>query len=210
MEKLVAIILNGEPLAPERLHRFLEKVQIIIAADGGANYCLQHNVQPHYIIGDLDSIHSEATRFSEQTKRIHLSDQYSTDLEKALNLATQLQVTHLRVANATGKRSDHAVANLLFLAEFSKKVPVEVFDNFGRLSFWGPGEHIFNLKVGTTVSFTSLKGVKNLTLEGFAYPLYNQQFNDFFVGISNVVTKQPCRVQFSEGLLMMYEVERLE
>ena len=210
MEKIVAIVLNGQALEIQRARQVLKEATTIIAADGGANYCLQHGITANYIIGDLDSIKQNARDIPEQTELIYLSDQYSTDLEKALNLAESLTPDVLRVLNATGKRSDHTIANLLFLARFNKRTKVEVYDNFGKLSFLEPAEHELTLQVGTTVSFTSFGPLQNLTLEGFKYPLRNASFPDFFVGISNVVSKWPCLVRFEQGSLIMYEVERFE
>ena len=57
--KTIAIILNGEDLQAERLASALQEADLIIAADGGANYCIRHGVHPHYIIGDLDSLDHE-------------------------------------------------------------------------------------------------------------------------------------------------------
>lgn len=210
MPKKIAIFLNGEGLLPERARLALKTIDIIIAADGGANYCLQNEIIPHYIIGDLDSIKKHGLQLPETSELIHLSDQYSTDLEKALKLAESLEPESLTVLNATGKRSDHAIANLLFLQQINERLPVEVIDNFGRLTFLKAGKHSFNLPVGQTVSFTSWKSVKELTLSGFEYPLDRQSFEGFFVGISNVVKESPCSVSFTEGRLIMYEVERFE
>lgn len=205
--KTIAIILNGKALNPERLERALHKVDIIIAADGGANYCLQNGVRPHYIIGDLDSIRIDPSKLSPDTELIRIDDQYSTDLEKAMKLAETLHADVWRILNATGKRTDHTLANLLFLGHKSKKIRIEVFDNYGFFRFLLPGDHRIALPVGQTVSLTAFTSVKNLTLQGFQYPLSNADFEDYFVGISNVVQKAPCRIAFESGLLMLYQVE---
>ncbi|WP_456443324.1 thiamine diphosphokinase [Caldithrix abyssi] len=210
MKKIVTLILNGEGLETQRLKRALEWASVIIAADGGANYCRQQNLQPHYIIGDLDSINQEWKDQFKNSKMMYIADQYSTDLEKALTLAESLQPRQLRVLNATGRRGDHTIANLLFLAQFNKKFKVEVIDNFGRLTFLEAGVHRLNLPLGQTVSFLSFGAVKNLTLAGFQYPLQKETFDDFFVGMSNVTQESPCVVSFDSGTLIMYEVERFE
>ncbi|NOX89589.1 MAG: thiamine diphosphokinase [Calditrichaeota bacterium] len=210
MEKIVAIVLNGEGLHKRRLKQALRDVSAVIAADGGANYCRKNNVIPDYIIGDLDSISIDHTQISPETELIRIDDQYSTDLEKALKLADTLKPDRLRLLNATGKRSDHAVANILFLARKSERIPVEVFDNYGVIHFLNPGRHQFYFKTGKLISLTSFTSVKNLSLKGFKYSLSNEHFNDFFVGISNVVVQEPCEIAFDSGILMMYEVERIE
>ncbi len=210
MEKVVTIILNGEELDIARLHQVLEKTTVIIAADGGANYCRKHGIVPDYLIGDFDSVQKPDEVFPAQTRVLHRSDQYSTDLEKALTLAETLNPDRLCIVNANGKRSDHALANLLILAFKSQQFPVEVIDNFGKMRFLLPGEHVFQLPVGTTVSLAAFGPVKNLSLVGFQYPLKEKSFSPYFVGISNVTTSPTCQIRFEQGLLIMYEVERFE
>ncbi len=205
--KTIVIILNGEELSPQRLAQALQGVDIIIAADGGANYCLERGITPNYIVGDLDSIQIDHTQISPDTELIRIDDQYSTDLEKAMKLAETLHGDHWRIINATGKRSDHALANVLFLAHKSKSQSIEIFDAFGRMRFLHPGVHTLTLPVGQTVSFIAFSGVKRLSLQGFEYPLSDADFPEFFVGISNVVRQPECRISFESGLLVMYQVE---
>jgi thiamine pyrophosphokinase len=206
--KTILIVLNGEELSPERLTHAREGVDIIIAADGGANYCLQQGIKPNYIIGDLDSIRIDHTQIAPDIELIRLDDQYSTDLEKAMKLAETLHGDRWRIINATGKRSDHALANVLFLAHKSKVQSIEIFDTFGRMRFLHPGSHTLHLPVGQTISFIAFNPVRHLSLHGFEYPLSEADFPDFFVGISNVVRQPECRISFEGGMLLMYQVEK--
>ena len=205
--KTIAIFLNGEGLQPERLNRILQTSDIIIAADGGANYCLQHHIHPHYVIGDLDSIRSGHEHLLPDSEVIRLDDQYSTDLQKAMKLAETLQGERWLILNATGKRTDHTLANILFLADKAQHVDLQVIDNYGLMRFLRPGTHRLNLPEGKTVSLIAWQPVKKLTLTGFQYPLSAQDFEPFFVGISNVVQKSPCTISFEDGCLVLYEVE---
>ena len=204
----IAIILNGEGLREQQLRSVVDQAEIIIAADGGANYCVQHNIHPHYIIGDLDSIHVAHEKLLPDSEVIRVDDQYSTDLEKAMKLAETLHGDRWLILNATGKRTDHTLANILFLAQKSKEIDLQIIDNYGRLRFLWPGQHTLQLSAGLTVSFLALQAIRNLTLQGFQYPLSQQNFEPFFVGISNVVTQNPCTVSFDAGLLLMYEVDQ--
>jgi len=205
-ERTIALIANGEPIKPESAHKILQDVEIIIAADGGALYCKKAGIHPHYIIGDLDSISDEVKQFFNNSEIIHLTDQYSTDMEKALKLASSLKPNRLKILSALGNRSDHANANLLFLREYNNEVPVEIYDNFGRLTILKPGKHILKLDVGVTVSFFSMGSIQNLFLKGFKYNLSNQNYESYFVGNSNVVVIEKCEVEFDSGSLFMYEV----
>ncbi|MCK4708359.1 MAG: thiamine pyrophosphokinase, partial [Gammaproteobacteria bacterium] len=61
----------------------------IIAADGGANKCYDIDIVPDYIIGDFDSISSEALDFFEDknTHIIHAPSQSTLDFQEAIWLA---------------------------------------------------------------------------------------------------------------------------
>ena len=204
----IIIILNGEGLQAERITNLLQKEDIIIAADGGANYCLELGIRPHYIIGDLDSIRVGHESLLPESELIRIDDQYSTDLEKALKLAETLHSERWIVLNATGKRSDHALANILFLSRISQKIDLQVIDNYGRMRFLSPGKHSFRWPRGTIFSLIAWQAVKNLSIEGAQYPLDHADFDPFFVGISNVAIASVCTISFDAGLLSLYEVER--
>ena len=205
-EKIIAIVANGEPIRPEKILKILKNVHTIIAADGGALLCKEAGVHPHYIIGDFDSLSDEMRQFFTKSEIIHQSDQYSTDMEKALKLASTLKPDSLKVLSAIGRRSDHADANLLFLREYNNKVPVEIYDNNGKLTILKPGKHRLNLKIGRTISFFSMGSIKDLSLNGFKYNLAHQNYESYFVGNSNVVKSENCEVVFESGRMFMYEV----
>jgi len=205
-ENIIAIIANGEILKKDLVERALQNVTTIIAADAGAETCKQAGITPDFIIGDCDSISHELIDTFSEVELIHLTDQYSTDMEKASNLALPMNPDRIRIISALGKRMDHTVANLLFFSDLNKKAPVEIFDNYGIMTILESGLHNIDNKSGRLISFFSPKPVENLSLTGFRYPLENENFDSWFVGISNVCDSDKCSVQFDSGTLFMYEV----
>ncbi len=208
-EKTVVIIANGEELNPDLCRAIVSKDNIIIAADGGAVACQNAKIFPHYIIGDLDSVTEDLQHFFSGSEIIHLTDQYSTDMEKALKLASSLSPHKVKILSALGKRSDHANANLLFLQEYNDKIPVEIYDNYGKLTVLKPGKHQFELEIGRTISFFSFGPVGNLSLRGFRYNLANENYANYFVGNSNVVESKTCEIEFKRGRIFMYLINSL-
>ncbi|HES59499.1 MAG TPA: thiamine diphosphokinase, partial [Caldithrix sp.] len=175
-EKIIAIVANGRPLESRLAVQAIKSASVIIAADGGAIACKKSGIKPDFIIGDFDSISRDTLNHFKDAEVIHIQDQYSTDMEKALHFATSLKPDRLIVLSAFGKRMDHTSANLLFLTEYNEKIPVEIYDNHGCMTILKEGKHKFNYKPGTLISFFSPYPVKNLTLKGFRYNLQHRNY----------------------------------
>ncbi len=206
MKRIVAIVANGELLNQQLSDVFFDSVDLIIAADGGAAMCKACNIEPHYIIGDLDSVDKETLQHFSSAEIIRITEQDSTDMEKALQFARKFNPGKLRVLSAIGRRSDHSTANLMFLKDFNETIPVEIFDNYGILRILEPGRHVIEHAARKTVSFFSIQPVSNLTLHGFRYPLSKKSYHPYFVGISNVIEQNNCFVEFDSGTLFFYEL----
>jgi len=198
----IAIITDGESV--QNIRKILRDVDIIIAADGGANLCRSQHVIPDYIIGDIDSITLMNKEFFSESKFIEIKDQNHTDLQKALNYALLLNPTEIRVISAFGKRTDHTLSNILIFQNYNGTIPLKIFDNFGVMSFYTPGEYNLTLQLGQTVSFFSLSPIKGLSLQGFKYPVVNADYSNNFIGISNAAMSQNCTIRFQKGKLILY------
>ena len=205
-EKIVAIVANGRPLESKLAKHTVKKALIIIAVDGGALACKKSGIKPDFIIGDFDSISRDLLDHYHDVEIIHIEDQYSTDMEKALNFATSLDPDKIIVLSAFGKRMDHTSANLLFLTEYNEKVPVAIYDNYGCMTILKEGKHVLKYKRGTLISFFSPHPVKNLSLQGFRYDVQNQNYDPYFVGMSNVCEQDECIIEFESGRLFSYQV----
>ncbi len=184
----------------------VKSASIIIAADGGTLACKKSGIKPDFIIGDFDSISRDLLNQYHDIEIIHIEDQNSTDMEKALNFATSLSPDRLIVLSAFGKRMDHTSANLFFLTEYNEKVPVEIYDNYGYMTILKEGKHIFKYKTGTIISFFSPYPVKNISIKGFRYNLQNQNYDPYFVGMSNVCEQEKCIIEFESGRIFSYLV----
>lgn len=205
-EKTIAIIANGRALESNLAKKAIRSASTIIAVDGGALSCKESSIKPDFIIGDFDSISRELLEHFQDVEIIHLEDQYSTDMEKALNFATSLTPDQLIILSAFGKRMDHTSANLLFLAKYNEKIPVTIYDNYGCMSILKEGKHIVNYTPGALISLFSLYPVKNLSLKGFRYDLLNQSYDPYFVGMSNVCEQKECMIEFESGRIFSYLV----
>lgn len=201
-KNIVAIIVDGEKV--QNIGEILKDTDIIIAADGGANLCRELQIKPDYIIGDLDSITYENMEFFSDSKFIKIIEQEDTDMQKALDYALSINPTKIIIISAFGKRTDHSLGNILIFQNYNESIPLEIYDNFGLMTFYTPGKYELTLQPGQTISFFSLSPIDNLSLNGFKYSVNNANFSSNFIGVSNVVIYQNCTVEFQKGKLISY------
>jgi thiamine pyrophosphokinase len=203
----VLICANGTNLPATQLEKLVNEADFVIAADGGANKCLQNHIIPDLIIGDFDSITPATKEFFQNVKQIHLQEQETTDLEKALAYAKKLKAAHISICSLFGERLDHTFANTIIMQKFAEQnsISLTLYDNSGTIKIWKPGIYKVKAERGKSVSFFSFSKIKKLTLKGFRYELFEKDFLENFIGISNEFLKSECFISFSEGILFQYE-----
>ena len=104
-----ALIVGNRPLTNNIID--LSKNKLIIAADGGADRLLEYEILPDKVIGDLDSI-SEKTATKLEDWLILNKDIQNTDLEKAVDYATERGAKEILIVGWSGGRIDHTMAAL--------------------------------------------------------------------------------------------------
>jgi len=117
-------LVGGAELAPEHLNILQTLTDLFIAADSGADHLLDSGVLPQLVVGDFDSISPQARRkFAPQL--VHVAEQDSTDLEKALSRA---QAPVIIGAGFLGGRIDHSFAAFSVLAK-NPDIPLILLSN---------------------------------------------------------------------------------
>ena len=202
----VVIFANGEKINEDLVKNYLPRGAVIVSADGGGNICAELGIEPDYLIGDFDSISPLNRERFVNTQIIPAPDQNHTDMQKALEFVLELNPQRIIIFGAYGLRKDHAVGNLLIFHDYAEKIPLEIIDNYGRMTFLGAGSHKLTGLKDKTVSLISFYPVKGLTERNFKYNLENVNLSRSFLGVSNVAKADLCEVEFSEGMLIFYEV----
>ena len=201
---IIAIIANGPAPTKKILTQFLNDIDIIIAADGGANTCRKLGLKPDYIVGDLDSVLDSTLQLFNEASVIRMEDQDFSDMQKALTFAKGLNPKKIKIFAAFGERSDHTFSNLLYFASMNLPVEPEIFDNFGRFIILEKGNHEIYGNPGQPVSIISLTPVINLNLSGFKFAVIQENFSPFFNGTSNEFTQNNATITFDSGRLFVY------
>ena len=116
---LIAVVASGDLAADDV--RWLDRAELVIAADGGAATLERIGRRPDRLVGDLDSVDASlVARLTDAGVPIdrHPTDKDATDTELALQDAVTGGATEIVLLGALGgDRLDHELANLLLLAD---------------------------------------------------------------------------------------------
>lgn len=207
------IFLNGEY---SNIDKSLLKDRIIYCVDGGANISYNYGILPHCIIGDLDSIDEKVLDYYKQ-KNVKIlkysKDKDYTDFELALlniyevndidihkrDFSTMnefINNKHVDVFGALGKRIDMSLSNMNLL-RLNENMVFHI-DKHEIMYYKNKPFSILNSK-NMNVSFIPIEDIQNLTLDGFLYELNNQNISKKMALVSNKITKNEAKIDFSSG-----------
>ena len=180
---------------------------MIIAADKGAQYCLDSGITPGLVVGDMDSLDQEsAERLSGlgvAMKRVN-ADKDVTDTEIALDEAMGRGAKGVEILGAMGDRIDHTLANIHLLRKALRHgIAARITSDTQQVFLVGSSETITGSK-GRTVSFLPLtEQVEGITLRGFRYELEEASMEiGRPYGVSNVVTGDQAFIRVGTGILL--------
>lgn len=114
------ILVNGE-IPHQALWQSIPH-RILICTDGAANTLDPTILTPDVIIGDMDSIAASPQIRYPRAQIIAISDQNTTDFEKALLFSEKMKYKKIICLGALGKSADHSLYNLSLLIRFGKKL----------------------------------------------------------------------------------------
>ncbi len=211
----VVIVANGEFHHTDRLGRLLAGADVIIAADGGANWLATLGWVPDVLVGDLDSVQPRVLDAVKNGRcRIvrHATHKDETDTELALLEATAMGAERITLLGALGGRIDHALGNVMLLTmDCLAPIKARIYDGTSYLSIVRDCEEVRG-RVGDTVSLIPLRGdALGVVAQGLEYPLRDETLAFGPArGISNVLSEPTARVTLREGLLLIVHTPRCE
>ena len=208
------ILVGGSNINTNQFKRIYKKHKIY-AADGGANFLLSNGIDFEAVIGDMDSIDNQNMLSIKDEKRILISDQNTTDLQKCLlkiksNIFIGFGFIDLRLdhtlASLSAINKEHSAEIIILVGEidtivwikgeWSCEIPIST-----RLSVWPLGEQFFQgssgLKYsleGLTLHPLNLIGTSNETTE-----------NNFSISPSNKYASRYVTIIPSKNFLNLYK-----
>lgn len=204
------IFANGRPSDLPENRRFITPDDFIIAADGGANHALELNIQPHVVIGDMDSITPEnlqkLTTANVELKRYPVKKD-QTDLELAIDYAIKAGFSSIKILTAFGGRLDQLLANIFLITRPEwQHIHFEMADypQQGWLLHAGVTLTI-NGEIHDTLSVIPLtEQITGLTLTGVEWPLERAQVQrGSTLTISNTLIKAEITTHLQTGTALV-------
>lgn len=190
-------LVGGAPVTKAAFAATAPLVQSFVGVDGGADHLLARSIMPLAVIGDLDSL-SQKARDHFADRLWHITEQESTDFEKALTRVAAPQIIAL---GFTGGRMDHALSVLNVMARYAHR-PVFLVDA-DDVSYLAPqGDSVITLPAGARVSLMPLADVR-ASVSGVRWP-----FTDWALhptgrnSASNMAAGGPVRIS-AEGPLLV-------
>lgn len=197
------IVSNGFPPSGELLQMEVSNAGCVIGADGGGNVLLEMGVQPHIVVGDMDSfVEPEEAAF----EILKDSNQEINDLEKALHIALERGAESCTVLGGFGLRMDHALKNLSVLKQFDDSFHPLLFKDDTLTAFLVTDEYEGRLPKGSIISLFPLSGsVTGIRTEGLKYPLNGEKLeNGLRDGTSNENVSDDFSITIESGDLVVF------
>ena len=185
---------------------------LVIAVDGGLDYCAVLNVEPDLILGDFDSLSEEEYAAVEQLEQqipervIRLQrEKDETDGLAALQEGLKRGYTEFRIYAGTGGRFDHTLANIQCLLYLKNRgASGYLVDGTGMmLVIKNEAVHFRRNLKGTLSLFSMVEESKGVPIRGMKYELEPASVrNDFPIGISNEFIGQEAEILVEDGTLV--------
>jgi thiamine pyrophosphokinase len=192
-------LVGAGALNPGHLEAALALAPTLVAVDGGADAALAAGLMPVTVIGDLDSVSSSARGRLPAGIFHKISEQDSTDFDKALR---HLAVPFVLAVGFTGARLDHELAVFHSLVARPEHKCIVIGDC--DIVFHAPPQLMLDLPAGTRVSLFPLAAVTGQSV-GLRWPIDGVAFHPASrIGTSNEATGGPVEITVDvPGLLVI-------
>lgn len=191
----------------------LAGADVVIAADGGANWLATIGRSPHQMVGDFDSVIpdllTQLARAGVALDR-HPIEKDASDLELSVGAAVAAGADEMVILGALGGELDHLAANLLLLGSDlvrGRRVSL-VHGRTTARALIGPSQLEIAAPMGTRLSLLALGGAaEGVTTRGLRWTLDGDRLEfGSSRGLANLVTETPAAVALDSGHLLVIEI----
>ncbi|SFB26937.1 thiamine diphosphokinase [Clostridium frigidicarnis] len=210
----ILIVGGGIKPSSELIIKEYEKSDIVIAADRGAQYLFEENLNPTILLGDFDSINKEVLeklRAKNSEIKVYPPEKDFTDSEIAVDLALEYKPEEVTLLGCTGSRLDHVLGNIGLL--------YKCLGNGSRAYIKDDNNIIFLVNKSTklkkkNMNYISFQGfreeVKNFNIRNAKYDLHDYDLNfGETISVSNeFLDEKDVEITFNNGIVMvMYSMD---
>lgn len=204
---LAVLLVGGEVTATSALRERVQRADLVVAADGGLRHARPLGLEPHLLVGDMDSLDDAILALHPSLEvQAHPEDKDELDLELGLAACRERGARRLLVIGGLSGRLDQTLATCLVVqAAHQDGLDCEVDD--GRRSLWPlrPGEtRRLPLHLGQRFSLLALDEQVIVSLSGARYPLDRSTLRrSSGRGLSNEATAMEVEVHAHEGAVVV-------
>lgn len=202
------IIANGERCNNTLMEQLLEWCPFTLVIDGALQDILDQKIAFNAISGDFDSEPKaiEKTKHLEHLEVYETPDQNKTDLEKAVEVCIRKGFKDVHVIWATGKRTDHTIANLNLLVRFQDKIRLVFWDNYQKTYLAHNGFSKWYTK-DTDISFIPWPSCYKVNAANLVWPLVDLDLTiPEQLSTSNQIKEDGIlKINYESGHLMIAE-----
>jgi len=176
---------------------------LLIAADGGLTYLLEHGITADLVLGDFDSL-SQKPELSNVITLSSIKD--DTDTLAAVREGMKRGYESFHIYCGTGGRAEHTIANIQMLGYLSQSgMSGYLFDRDTIITAVTSGSITFADRCSGYLSVFSFSDkASGVTLKGLKYELENADLtNTFPVGVSNEFIGVDSTVAVNDGTLIV-------
>lgn len=213
-----ALIVAGGDRPPDFLYEMVDDlvgpIDLVVAADSGADHLVAAGRPCDLIIGDLDSIAADTLsrmRREGVAVEVHPPEKDKTDLELALDAVDDRLLAGVTVVGLTGGRLDHELANLQVLCRPAYASLTITALAGSALVTVIRGQRSLQGRAGELVSLLPLVGdAIGVTTSGLNYPLVKEVVRAGSTrSISNRFTGERAVVEVADGVLLAVQPEAI-
>lgn len=186
----IAILADGDFPRCEQPLQALREADFVVCCDGAyraAATCLDGS--DFVVVGDGDSL-SLSEKQALGSRFVHVAEQDYNDLHKAVGWAVEAFSTlnlRLTILGATGRREDHTLGNIAYLATFADEYPgidIEMLTDHGRMRYVS-GTCTLPSFPRQQVSLFALDPTQPVTATGLRWPLQGRTLSRWWQGTLN-------------------------
>ena len=211
------VVAPGATEVGEHHSAALAQARLVIAVDAGLGFALRTGLRVDAVIGDMDSVapaHLARATTDGATIVRHRPDKDQTDLQLALDLASERGATAVELLGGFGGRWDHTFANsLLPTAKRYRHIRIRALSRTWCAQWLnGPGSVILDASVGDTVSLIPMSEVASgIWTDDLEYSLAGEDLDAGATrGISNRAAGPNPAIRLGGGTLMCITLHEME
>ena len=202
-KKTVILAAGDFPTHPAPLAA-LDGAAHVVCCDSAAEALLEYGREPDAVVGDMDSL-PPALRQRLGGRVHHVAEQDDNDLAKAFRFALSQGWRDIVILGATGRREDHTLGNIAWLADFAPfAASIEMVSDYGVFRAYMPPLARFRTVPGTQVSIFGFDPSDPVTGTGLKFPVEELRLSRWWTAALNEAVADEVTLSFATGPLIVF------